>query len=135
MDAEEKADRMVANYAARLRVGQCGHSRVGDVKGQAERYAASVARNKRIRTATGVALGALGVPSIQYPFYYSFALQLGRVDREAWCEHAKRDEGQILVSTWVARGLSREILLGIARNVFNLDLAVEPGPCAPARGL
>jgi len=131
---KDRAERMIENYAARLRVGQCGYSRVGDLKGQAERYAAAVARNKRIKTATGAVLAGLDEPTIRRPFYHSFALKLGKIDRDAWGEHAKREEGRILVDTWVSRGLTRVALLRIARDVFKLDLtSVEPPACAPAK--
>jgi hypothetical protein len=134
MDAKEKSDRMIENYAARLRAGQMGCRRDGLTKAQTERYAAGVARIKRIRAETGAVLDAAGVPTIVRPFYYSFALKLGKIDRNAWGDCAKRDEGLILVSTWVARGLSRAVLLEIARVLFNLDLShVEPPACAPGK--
>jgi hypothetical protein len=135
MDAKEKADRMIENYAARLRAGQIGCRRDGLTKAQTERYAAGVVRTKLLRAQTGVVLDAAGVPTIVRPFYYSFALKLGKLDRDAWGESAKREEGQILVQTWMCRGLRRDVMLKIARSVFNLDLSgTGPPACAPARG-
>lgn len=133
MDVKEKSDRMIENYAARLRAGQIGCRRDGLTKTQTARYAAGVARTKLLRAQAGAVLDAAGVPTIVRPFYYSFALKLGKLDRNAWGESAKRDEGLILVSMWVARGLSRAVLLEVARMLFNLDLShVEPPACAPA---
>lgn len=125
MDAQERSDRMVANYAARLRAGQMGCRRDGLTKAQTERYAAGVARTKLLRAQAGVTLDGAGVPTIVRPFYDSFALQMGKLDRDAWGESAKRDEALILVQTWTCRGLKKEILLAIARNVFNMELAGE----------
>jgi len=133
---KRRTEQMIANYAARLRVGQCGSpARVGDLKGQTERYAAGVARMNRIKADTAAVLESLGVVTILRPSYYSFAMKLGKIDARAWGEHAKHAEGAILVDTWVARGLTREILLRVAREVFNLDLSgVGPEACAPVRG-
>jgi hypothetical protein len=121
---KSRTERMVENYAARLRVGQCGTpARVGDLKGQAERFAAGVARMRRIEAATAQVIDAAGVVTITRPYYYSFARKLGKLDARAWGDSARHDEGRILVDTWVARGLCREVLLRIALEVFELDLA------------
>ena len=42
---------------------------------------------------------------------------------------------QVTLDTWVARGLTREVLLMVAREVFSLDLTGGgPEACAPGRG-
>lgn len=120
---KDRAERMIENYAARLRAGQATGRRDGLTKAQTERYAAAVARTRWIRSETGAVLDAADVPTIVRPFYHSFALKLGKVDRNAWSECGKREEGRLLVETWVARGLSREIVYQIAARLFNLDLS------------
>jgi hypothetical protein len=121
---KSRAERMVENYASRLRVGQCGTpARVGDLKSQAERFAAGVARMRAIDAATTKVTDAEGVATIMRPFYCSFARKLGKLVARAWGDNARRDEGRVLVDVWVARGLCREVLLRIAREVFELELA------------
>ena len=130
-----KAERMIENYAARVNVGQCGGGeRFGDRKAQAEHYAAAMAHNKRIKGETEVVLDALGVPPMLHFGYHTYAQKLGKIVRNAWGEHAKLEEGRILVLVWQTRGLKPEIMLSIARDVFKLDLTVaEPPACAPAK--
>lgn len=122
IEPKERAQRMIENYAARLRAGQATRRRDGLTRAQAERYAVAVARTKWIRAETGAVLAAAGLPMIVRPFYYSFALKLGRLDRNAWSERAKWEEGQILVQTWASRGLRREVMYRIAEKLFNLSL-------------
>ena len=118
---KSRAERMIENYAARLRAGQVGCRRDGLTEAQAQRFAAAVARTNRIRAETAAILDAAGMPMIVRPYYYSFALKLGKLAREAWSEHSRREEARILVSTWTARGLAREVLVAIARDLFSID--------------
>ena len=127
---KRRTERMIANYAARLRAGQVGMRRDGLTKTQAERFAAGVERTKRLRAETITVLDAAGVPVILRPFYCSFAFKLGRLDRHAWCERVKREEGMWLMQTWVGRGLRREVLLEVARKLFGIDLSGRQPPCA-----
>jgi len=119
---KDRAKRMIDNYAARLKVGQCGAARNVGLKGPAERFAAAMERVKRTRAETKALLEDLDVPSIFRSYYCTFALRLGKIVHNAWGEHACRAEARILVTTWQARGLDRDIMLRIAREVFELEM-------------
>jgi hypothetical protein len=127
METHEKSrsERMVENYAARLNVGQMGVRRDGLTKEQKQHYALSMEMVNAERRMTGQVLDGQGVATILRPFYYSFAFRLGRLFREDRSDRSRRAEAMILVSTWQARGLSRDVLIYIATDVFNLDLANE----------
>ncbi|HTW91484.1 MAG TPA: hypothetical protein VMH22_07210 [bacterium] len=126
--ASERAERMVANYAARLRAGQMGARRDGLTEVQKKRYAASMEIVNIERRMAGQVLDTAGVATIVRPFYYSFTLRLGKLCREGWSDHSRRQEAMLLVATWESRGLTRAVLYDIALNVFNLDLAHEGKP-------
>ena len=119
---KDRAKRMIDNYAARLKVGQCGAARNVGLKGPAERFAAAMERVRRTRAKTKALLEDLDVPSIFRSYYCTFALRLGKIVHNAWGEHACRSEALILVMTWQARGLDRDIMLRIAREVFELEI-------------
>lgn len=122
---KNRAKRMIDNYAARLNTGQCGAARNVGLKGPAERFAAAMERVKRTRAETKALLEDLDVPSIFRSYYCTFALRLGKIVHNAWGEHACREEARILVTTWQARGLDRDIMLRIAREVFGLEITDE----------
>ena len=119
---KNRAERMIANYAARLNTGQCGAARNVGLKGPAERFSAAMERVRRTRAKTKALLEDLDVPSIFRSYYCTFALRLGKIVHNAWGEHACRAEALILVMTWQARGLDRDIMLRIAREVFELEV-------------
>jgi hypothetical protein len=129
---ERRTERMIANYAARLRAGQVGMRRDGLTQAQEERFAAGVERAKRLRAETITVLDAADAPSILRPFYCSFAHKLAKINRNGWCERAKREEGMLLMQTWAVRGLRREVMLEVARKLFGLDLTGSQPPCAAA---
>jgi len=110
------------NYAARLKVGQCGAERNVGLKGPAERFSAAMERVRRTRAETKALLEDLEVPSIVRFHYCTFALRLGKIVNHAWGEHACREEARLLVMTWQARGLDRDVMLRIAREVFELEI-------------
>jgi len=119
---KNRAERMMANYTARLKVGQCGAARNVGLKGPAERFSAAMERVRRTRAETKALLEDLDVPSIFRSYYCTFALRLGKIVHNAWGEHACRSEALILIATWQARGLDRDIMLRIAREVFELEI-------------
>jgi hypothetical protein len=121
----DRATRMIANYAARLNTGQCGAARNVGLKGPAERFAAAMERVKHTRARTKALLEDLDVPSVFRSYYCTFALRLGKIVHNAWGEHACREEARILVTTWQARGLDRDIMVRIARGVFELEMTEE----------
>ncbi len=128
---KERAKRAAERYAVKLTLGVGAGRRDGDYKAQAEHFALAVARTTRLRADTAAVMDTIGVHTIVRPFYYSFAMRLDKLTREQWSEHSLWTEAHILVTTWVSRGLSREVLLAIARDLFNLNLAEsEPPACA-----
>ena len=122
---KDRAVRMIENYAARLKVGQCGAARNVGLKGPAERFSAAMERVRRTRAETKALLEDLEVPSIVRFHYCTFALRLGKIRNHAWGEHACREEARLLVMTWQARGLDRDVMLRIAREVFELEMDDE----------
>jgi hypothetical protein len=122
---KDRAVRMIENYAARLNTGQCGAERNIGLKEPARRYAAAMERQDRIVAGTKPLLRSLDIPPYLVLVYYRFALRLGKIVHNAWGEHARLEEARILVSTWQARGLERDIMLKIAREVFELEITEE----------
>jgi len=122
---KSRAERMMANYEARLKVGQCGAERNIGLKEPARRYAAAMERQERIVAGAKVIIQPLDILQCIKLMYYRFALRLGKIVNNAWGEHACREEARLLVSTWQARGLDREVMLRIAREVFELELTDE----------
>ncbi len=119
---KSRAERMIDNYAARLKTGQCGAAMNIGLKGPAERYAAAMARTREIRAKTLAVLDELGAPAALRLFYCAFASRLGKIARAAWGEHARRAEARILLMTWQARGLDPGTMKRIAKAVFELEL-------------
>ena len=120
-----RAVRMIANYSARLNTGQCGAERNIGLKEPARRYEAAMERQDRIVAGTKALLRSLDIPSYVQLVYYRFALRLGKIVHNAWGEHARLEEARILVMTWQARGLDRDVMLRIARGVFALEMDGE----------
>jgi hypothetical protein len=125
---KSRAECMLENYAARLRIGQCGSERNAGLRGPAQRYAEAMERQDRILAATRASLDSAQVPRVLRVFYVHFALRLGKLVHKAWGEHALREEALILIMTWRARGLNPALMRRIAREVFGLELA-EDGKC------
>ncbi len=128
---EAQIKRSCDRYAAKLAAGRGGLRRDGNAEAQAANYAAGNILLNRLRSGTAEVLDRFGVPTIVRPFYYSYILALGKRDRRMWSETQLRNEGRILVSLWVSRGLKRDVLLAVAQDVLCLNLAdSEPRPCA-----
>ena len=117
-----RAVRMIANYSARLNTGQCGSERNIGLKEPARRYEAAMERQDRIVARTKALLRSLDIPPCLQLVCYRFALRLGKIVHNAWGEHARLEEARILVMTWQARGLDRDIMFRIAREVFELEM-------------
>jgi hypothetical protein len=131
---EARFKRSCDRYAQKLAAGRGALRRDGDVDAQSAKYQAGFAEVNRQRSATAEVLDRFGVPTIVRPFYYSYILALGKRDRKMWSETQLGNEGRILVSLWVSRGLRRDVLLAIAQDVLGLDLAgAEPLACASVK--
>jgi len=68
-----------------------------------------------------------GVHTINFPAYHAFSRELGKLTRAETSLETQQREMMWKVDKWVMRGLSREVLLDIATNVFNLP----PPACTP----
>jgi hypothetical protein len=123
--AKELAERRIENYTARLNVGQVSVPVTPGPLGTAGSYAQGMARVRRVRAQTEAFCDKLALPPVTQPFYLSYACKLAKVKDNHWGEHALRDEARIVVMTWAARGLDRDVLMQIARELFDLDLGEE----------
>jgi hypothetical protein len=72
-------------------------------------------------------LDAAGVSVIQYPFYLSFGRELWHMthEREMSGESAAQ-AAAVLISKWVARGLTQAVLESVRTDVFNIGAPVGP---------
>jgi hypothetical protein len=133
----ERAERASEKYALKLASGRVGGRRDGDVELQAANYAAAQAVMGRLRAETAKVLDREGVSALVRPYYYNFVLKLARRDRELWVEAHRRAEARVQMLLWEGRGLRRDVLLAVAREVLNLDLSAPvPAPCQePKSGL
>jgi hypothetical protein len=122
---KSRAECMIENYAARLKIGQCGSERNVGLKGPAERYAEAMERQDRILASTKVLLASTQLSPLQRIPYFRFALKLGKLVHGAWGERALRSEALILIMTRQSHGLDRGLMLRIAREVFGLELTEE----------
>jgi len=126
----ERAERDSGNYALKLAGGRVTGRTDGDIEAQAANYAAAQATMCRLRADTAAVLDRHGVPMIVRPFYYSFVLKLARRNRELWIEAHRRAEARVQMDLWAGRGLKRDVLMAVAREVLDMDLnAPDPAPC------
>jgi hypothetical protein len=126
----DRVGRICDNYAVKLSNGRGACRRDGNIKAQAENYAATQARIGRLRAETAAVLEHYKVPTIARPFYYSFVLKLARLDREGLSEQSRRIEGRLQVDLWAGRGLERNTLVEVALQVLCMDLRRDaPDPC------
>jgi len=71
-------------------------------------------------------LDALGLPTIQYPYYLCFGREMFRLSRKNISGESMAIEAQVLVDKWVARGLVQSALEKIRKDVFNVSAPVAP---------
>ena len=71
-------------------------------------------------------LDASGVPFIQYPFYLCFGRELWSKSQKEMSGESLAQEAAVLISKWVARGLTQSVLQAVRSQVFNV-----PAPIAP----
>lgn len=128
---EAQFQRGCDRYADKLAAGRGGLRRDGNAEAQVRNYVSGNLVLQRLRSDTAKVLDAVGVSSIVRPYYYGFALALGRRSRELWSTEQLLREGRALLSVWEARGLERAALLSIAKEVLSLDLTdTESQACA-----
>jgi len=66
------------------------------------------------------------VATIQYPFYLNFGREMWALTRKDISGDSLALEAQILLTKWVARGLTQAVLQDIRSQVFNVSAPVAP---------
>jgi hypothetical protein len=66
------------------------------------------------------------VATIQYPFYLNFGRELWALTRKDISGDSLAKEAQILVTKWVARGLTLAVLGDIRTQIFDVPAPVAP---------
>ncbi len=127
---QDRAESVCKKYALRLVAGRGACRRDGDVEAQAENYTVAMVRLHQLRADTAAVLDGLGVPGTMRPYYYDFVMTVKKRDRVLWNEFHLRAEARVQVDLWTGRGLRRDVLLAVAREVLGMDLlAPDPDPC------
>jgi hypothetical protein len=67
-----------------------------------------------------------GVPTIQYPFYLCFGREMWALSRKDISGESLALEAAVLITKWVARGLTQAVLQDIRTDVFNVAAPVAP---------
>jgi hypothetical protein len=67
-----------------------------------------------------------GVPTIQYPFYLNFGREIWALTRKEVSGESLALEVAVLITKWVARGLTQSVLQAIRTDVFNVAAPVAP---------
>ena len=67
-----------------------------------------------------------GVPTIQYPFYLNFGREIWALTRKEVSGESLALEVAVLITKWVARGLTQSVLQAIRTDVFNVVAPVAP---------
>ena len=66
------------------------------------------------------------VATIMYPFYLCFGREMWSLQRREMSGDSLALEAQILITKWVARGLTQAVLQDIRTQVFNVSAPVAP---------
>jgi len=115
-----RLDRIIDNYEVRTRLEAEGRLSERDIQARLARFSISAARDDAVLNQTRQVLCMHGVHTIIFPAYHAFSRELGKLTREDFSVETQQREMMWRVEKWVIRGLSREVLLDIAINVFNL---------------
>jgi len=67
-----------------------------------------------------------GVPTIQYPFYLNFGREIWALTRKEVSGESLALEAAVLITKWVARGLTQSVLQAIRTDVFNVAAPIAP---------
>ena len=117
-------DDIVTRYEESIRDGSATLSPNLTVPEQVERFRATQEHNHAVMEATGVVLRQLDVPPAMAGSYIAFALKVDKLQRN-YSSRTLVDEVGLQVQLWTGRGLTREILLLICREVFTLEVAAH----------
>lgn len=115
-----KLERRCEKYAVKLAAGIATRSRRVSVEEQYENYVAAHDRLEAVWETTREVLDSIGLPTIAYPYYRAFALQVDKLLRRYGSEAIDMEVG-IVCQMWVARGLSQSTLETILREVFRFQ--------------
>lgn len=127
---QDRAEWACKKYALRLVMGRVACRRDGDVEAQAENYTAALVRLHQLRADTATVLDSVGVPTTLRPYYYAFIMKLAKRDHMLWLEAHRLAEARVQLELWAGRGLKRDVLLKVAREVLDMDLSTsDPAPC------
>ena len=113
--------RMIDNYEIKLQLGANGRLSPEQIEDRVRRYAHAAAAEHVVYVQTRQILCSHGVQTMVFPYYHSFAREMGKLCRTepspAWRSRALAT----ISAKWVARGLDEAVLLDIALNLFNLS--------------
>jgi len=122
-----RLDRIIDNYEVKTRLEHEGRLSERDIQTRLARFSISAARADCMLNQTREVLCLHGVHTINFPAYHAFSRELGKLTRAETSLETQQREMMWRVDKWEMRGLSREVLLDIATNVFNLP----PPACTP----
>lgn len=106
-------------YGQALRKGRGSRSAVISAEEQVERHQAGTHHAADIGRRLKPVLAARGIPGRAFPAYFAYAQKLGRYSRNYTRRSLAIAAGD-LVDLYEAKGLDREVLLAIARDVFGI---------------
>ncbi len=109
-----------ARYEVKLRQSEQGRAAPHRAKEQVARYRAALIHTQQFLLETRAVLDMEGVSTITRGFYLSFARSLDKLKRQGLSGESLAIEAAILMSTWVARGLSQHVLETIRTQVFDV---------------
>ena len=114
-------DDVVTRYEESIRDGSATLSPNLTVPEQVERFRATQEHNHAVMEATGVVLRRLDVPVFLFGSCIAFALKVDKLQRN-YSSRTLVEEVGLQVELWTGRGLAREVLLTICREVFTLPM-------------
>jgi hypothetical protein len=116
-------DQVCERYERNLRNGRMILGRANTVEEQVARFRAAREHAGDLEARSGEVLVALEMPSIQWPFYYAMVRRLDRLTRQEITGESIALEAGLLVDNWVRRGLVRDALVALCRQVLNIEPA------------
>ena len=117
-------DDIVTKYEESIRDGSATLSPNLTVPEQVERFRATQEHNHAVMEATGVVLRRLDVLPAWIVSYIGFALKVDKLQRN-YSSRTLVEEVGLQVELWTGRGLAREVLHTICREVFTLEVAAH----------
>ena len=119
---------MVQAYEESLRSGNTTLSPKQSIQEQVDRFRAAQEKIRPMIQQVRLLLGKVGVPTLQYTPYVSYAMKLQKLCGVCGGAALLR-EAQLLTGVWVGRGLSPEVLSRIRSEVFEIpDLPGQESP-------